>query len=127
VREVYVKKRTKWIIAAVIAVLLLLAVGSVVRKGRKNAGKEEIVRLEEVKRGQLIERISAPGEIEPKTTVQISAKVSARIIDMPYDKGDVITSGGRSGPLALASNGLTGRPPIWIWRCSATRRPLKKY
>ncbi len=87
------KKRKKWIIITVIAVLALLAVGSLMRKGRKGADKAKIVRLEEVKRGELTERVSAPGEIEPKTTVQISAKVSARIIEMPYDEGDVVTCG----------------------------------
>ncbi|MFH1371436.1 MAG: efflux RND transporter periplasmic adaptor subunit [Planctomycetota bacterium] len=87
------KKRKKWIIIAVIAVLVLLVVAKVVSKARKANGKEEIVRLEEVSRGDLAERVSAPGEIEPKTTVQISAKVSARIIEMPYDEGDIVTCG----------------------------------
>jgi HlyD family secretion protein len=92
-RGAFVKKRKKWIIIAVIVVLVLLVVAKVLSKGRKTNGKEEIVRLEEVSRGELAERVSAPGEIEPKTTVQISAKVSARIIEMPYDEGDVVTSG----------------------------------
>jgi HlyD family secretion protein len=52
-----------------------------------------VVRIEEVKRGNLTERVSATGEIEPKEMVQISAKVSARIIDMPYDEGNVVTCG----------------------------------
>lgn len=87
------KKRKKWIIAAVIAVLVLLIIGKIISGGRKGRNKEETVRLEEVSRGELTERVSAPGEIEPKTTVQISAKVSARIIKMPYDEGDAVTCG----------------------------------
>ena len=51
------------------------------------------MRIEEVKRGDLTERVSATGEIEPKEMVQISARVSARIIDMPYDEGNVVTCG----------------------------------
>ena len=87
------KKRKKRIIIAVIAVLAVLVVIGLAKKTRKTSGKEETVRLEEVSRGELAERVSAPGEIEPKTTVQISAKVSARIIEMPYDEGDLVTCG----------------------------------
>ncbi len=87
------KKRRKWIIIAVAAVLVLSALGWMVSKHRKVNGKEEVVRLEEVKQGDLTERVSATGEIEPKETVQISAKVSARIIEMPYDEGNVVTCG----------------------------------
>lgn len=87
------KKRKKWIIIAVIAVLAMLVVAKIVSKARKTNSKEETVRLEEVSRGELAERVSAPGEIEPKTTVQISAKVSARIIEMPHDEGDLVICG----------------------------------
>lgn len=87
------KKRRKWIIIAVVAVVALLVIGKVVRKGGKGKDKEVVVRLEDVKRGDLTERVSAPGEIEPKTMVQISAKVSARILEMPYDEGNTVTCG----------------------------------
>ena len=87
------KKRKKWIIITIVAVLVLSVVGWVVSKSRKGNGKEEVVRIEEVNRGDLTERVSATGEIEPKEMVQISAKVSARIIDMPYDEGNVVTCG----------------------------------
>ena len=87
------KKRKKWIIIAIVAVLVLLVIGTVASKSRNKNGKEEVVRIEEVKMGDLTERVSATGEIEPKETVQISAKVSARIIDMPYDEGNVVTCG----------------------------------
>ena len=87
------KKRQKWIIIAIVAVLVLSVVGWMVSKSRKGNGKEEVVRIEEVKRGDLTERVSATGEIEPKEIVQISARVSARIIDMPYDEGNVVTCG----------------------------------
>jgi HlyD family secretion protein len=62
-------------------------------KSRKANDKGEVVRIEEVRRGDLTERVSATGEIEPKEMVQISAKVSARIIEMPYDEGNVVTCG----------------------------------
>jgi len=43
-----------------------------------------VVRVEPVTKGNLIETISAPGEVEPKTKVSISAKVSARIIQRRF-------------------------------------------
>ncbi len=92
-RGVVVKKRRKWIIITIVAVLVLLVIGGLAVKGKKVKVKEDVVRIEEVKRGDLTERVSATGEIEPKTMVQISARVSARIIDMPYDEGNTVTCG----------------------------------
>jgi HlyD family secretion protein len=51
------------------------------------------VRVEPVVRGTLIEFISAPGEVEPKTRVSISARVSARISELPFREGDRVTKG----------------------------------
>lgn len=54
------------------------------------------VRIEKVTKGELSRTISAPGQIEPKTSVKISAQVSARIVALPFreneqvKKGDVI-------------------------------------
>jgi HlyD family secretion protein len=91
--EITVKKRRKWIIYIVVAASVLLVIGWLVNKNRKGKDKAETVRIEEVHRGELTERVSAPGEIEPKTTVQISARVSARIIAIPYDEGIAVTCG----------------------------------
>jgi HlyD family secretion protein len=92
-RGAIVKKRRKWIIITIVAVLVLLVIGWLAYKSQKGKAKEEVVRIEEVKRGDLTERVSATGEIEPKEIVQISTRVSARIIDMPYDEGNVVTCG----------------------------------
>jgi HlyD family secretion protein len=51
------------------------------------------VRVEPVSRGNLIETISAPGEVEPKTKVSISARVAARIMGLPYKEGDRVYKG----------------------------------
>lgn len=57
------------------------------------------VRIETVERGNLIEFFSAPGIVEPKTRVMISARVSARISELPFEEGDTVTKGnaGSSG------------------------------
>jgi HlyD family secretion protein len=56
-------------------------------------GDETVVRLEPASRGVLIETVTAPGVVEPKTKVSISAKTVARIIELPFDEGDVVTKG----------------------------------
>jgi HlyD family secretion protein len=91
VRGSAVKKRRKWIVIIVIVVLVLAVVGMVVSKSRKSKDLGEVVRVEEVKRGELTEQVGALCEIEPNEIVQISAKVSAQIVEMPYDEGDTVT------------------------------------
>jgi HlyD family secretion protein len=51
------------------------------------------VRVEPVGRGTLVEFISASGDVEPKTKVAISARVSARIVELPFKEGDHVTKG----------------------------------
>jgi HlyD family secretion protein len=92
VRGNVVKKRRKWVIIIVVVVALIV-VGVVVSRSRKNKDPGEVVRVEEVKRGELTEEVGALCEIEPNEIVQISAKVSAQIVEMPYDEGDTVTCG----------------------------------
>lgn len=87
------KKRRKWIIIIVIAAIVLTVVGVMVSKHRNKKDPGAVVRVEEVKRGELTEEIGALCEIEPNEVVQLSARVSARIIDMPYEEGDTVTCG----------------------------------
>ncbi len=87
------KKSGKIIIWVVVAAVLIFAIASVIKKRAARRDKGQTVRIELVKRGDLTEIISAPGEIEPKRKVEISAKVSARIVALPYDEGDVVTKG----------------------------------
>jgi HlyD family secretion protein len=68
--------------------------GGFVVKTRLNSGKKPtIVRVEPVQPGELVEFVSAPGEIEPKSKVEISAKASARVVALPYEEGDTVTKG----------------------------------
>lgn len=55
------------------------------------AGEE--VRTEAVRTGTLVETVSAPGEVEPNTKVDISAEVSARILELPIREGGEVKSG----------------------------------
>ena len=86
-------KKSRKIIIAIIVVVVVLWVGvSGIRKARM-AKKIETVRIEKAERGDLIELVSAPGEIEPKKKVDMSAKLSSRIVDLPHKEGDRVTCG----------------------------------
>ena len=87
-------KKSRIIIITVIVTLVLVSAVGIVFKVRAGAyRKPTVVRIENAQRGELIEFVSAPGEIEPSTNVEISAKVSARITELPYEEGDIVTSG----------------------------------
>ena len=51
------------------------------------------VRLEKVERGNLTKVVSAPGSVEPKTKLQVSAQVSTKITALPFREGDAVKKG----------------------------------
>ncbi|MHC4172182.1 MAG: efflux RND transporter periplasmic adaptor subunit [Planctomycetota bacterium] len=87
-------KKSRIIIITVVVTLVIVSVVGLLIRGKITASrKPTVVRIEQAQRGELVEFVSAPGEIEPKTKVEISAKVSARIIEMPCEEGDIVTCG----------------------------------
>ena len=93
----------KWILALVAVVGLSCVGGAVyvyssgkweeIRKGFGGGMAATYVRLAEVKKGDLVRTVSAPGRVEPRTKVDISAQVSARIIALPFRDGDAVKKG----------------------------------
>ncbi|MHC4807241.1 MAG: efflux RND transporter periplasmic adaptor subunit, partial [Planctomycetota bacterium] len=80
-------KKSRIIIITVVVTLVIVSVVGLLIRGKITASrKPTVVRIEQAQRGELVEFVSAPGEIEPKTKVEISAKVSARIIEMPCEE-----------------------------------------
>ena len=83
-------------ISIIIAIIVVGAASygfmAIGKKGQE-AKKTTAVRLEKPVRGELTEYVSCPGTIEPKKKVTISAKVSARIIELPFDEGAKVTRG----------------------------------
>jgi HlyD family secretion protein len=80
-------------IGLVVAVVVL-AVGGLVAfriHKKRTAGTE--VRLEQVDRRDLVSAVTASGKIEPKTSVDISADITGRIIDLPVREGDLVKKG----------------------------------
>ncbi len=80
------------IIVVILAGLGFLG-GWLVKKNISSGPEVPTVRIEPVTRGNLIETISAPGEVEAKTKVSISARVAARILELPYKEGDKVYKG----------------------------------
>ena len=73
---------------------LVLAVGGLVAfriHKKKNAGTE--VRMERVDRRDLVSAVTASGKIEAKTSVDISADITGRIIDIAVREGDLVKRG----------------------------------
>lgn len=93
----------KWLIGIFIVCVLVCAVGGYFvaksPKVKEQFGKLQgqdlgtQVRLEPAAKGDLIRKISAPGQIDPKTDVQITAQVSARITALPFKEGDEVKKG----------------------------------
>ncbi|MBN2139178.1 MAG: efflux RND transporter periplasmic adaptor subunit [Sedimentisphaerales bacterium] len=87
-------KKSRIIIVTVIVTLVVVAVLGLILKAKlAPSHKPTVVRIEKPATGRLVEYVSAPGEIEPKTNVEISAKISARIVSLPYEEGDLVTAG----------------------------------
>lgn len=93
----------KWIAVVFLVVVGLLGfVGYRAQKSGKfqemmeqfNPGlKEQPVRLGTVLRGDLLKTVSAPGQVEPRTNIEISAQVSARILELPFEENAAVKKG----------------------------------
>ncbi len=55
--------------------------------------KPQEVRLGTVEKGSVVRTVNAPGSIEPKTKVQISAQVAARVTALPFREGERVKTG----------------------------------
>jgi HlyD family secretion protein len=88
-------KRRILIVSSILLVLASLIGGltyAVTSRADKGA-EATAVRLEKPARGDLIELVQAPGEIQPRNKVNISARVSARIADLPISEGGKVKAG----------------------------------
>jgi HlyD family secretion protein len=84
-------RRTK--IGVVIALIVLVAAGVVAFRINKKRNAATEVRLEQVSRRDLVSAVTASGKIEAKTSVDISADITGRIIDIAVREGDLVKQG----------------------------------
>jgi HlyD family secretion protein len=71
-----------------VVVLALIAFNAA---GQRDRGVS--VRLGEVERRDLVATVTASGQIEPKRSVDISADITGRIIEIPVEEGDIVERG----------------------------------
>jgi len=79
-----------WLIAGAAVLVIGGAVAFRINQ-KKNAATE--VRLERVSRRDLVSSVTASGKIEAKTSVDISADITGRIIDIAVEEGDLVKKG----------------------------------
>jgi HlyD family secretion protein len=84
-------RRMKVGLAVAAVVLVVAGVVAFRINQKKNSGTE--VRLEQVGRRDLISAVTASGKIEAKTSVDISADITGRIIDIAVREGDLVKRG----------------------------------
>src|SRR5215218_3996253 len=80
-------------IGLAVVTLALIAGGGIAWQinKKKHAGTE--VRLEQVSRRDLVSAVTASGKIEAKTSVDISADITGRIVDIAVREGDPVKRG----------------------------------
>jgi HlyD family secretion protein len=83
------KKKKILIILGALVVVLIIIVANVLKSGEKTYS----VQAEKVTRSDLTSIVTANGRIVPKTDVQISAYVPAKIIKLPVEEGDEVKKG----------------------------------
>ncbi|MCL7959922.1 MAG: efflux RND transporter periplasmic adaptor subunit [marine benthic group bacterium] len=71
-------------------VAVLVVVAGVIGGGD---GEGVSVRVEDVGRQDLVARVTATGHVEPKTSIDISADVSGRIVQLTVEEGDDVEEG----------------------------------
>ncbi|HEX5829688.1 MAG TPA: efflux RND transporter periplasmic adaptor subunit [Gemmatimonadaceae bacterium] len=83
-------KKVKWSILGV-AVLGIIAV--VATTAAKRGGKATEVRIEQVERRDLVAAVTASGQVQPRTKVDLSADITGRIVRLAVKEGDHVTRG----------------------------------
>ncbi len=87
-------KKLRVVVISVVVTLVVVSIGGLLVRKKTGASHKALeVRIEEVQQGELIEFVSAPGEIEPRAKVEISAKASARVEELPFKEGQRVTNG----------------------------------
>jgi len=86
-----VTKKKKWIFL-IIGVVVLAAVAGLITYSALSE-KPVIVNTQKVEKKTVVQTVQASGKIEPVQKVEISAYVSAEIVDLPVKEGQVVKKG----------------------------------
>ncbi len=78
----------------IIGAVVVVAIAAVVIGNLRAGGEGEVsVRIEEVSRRDLVESVTASGQIQPERSVDISADITGRIINLPVEEGSWVERG----------------------------------
>ncbi len=83
--------KAKWLWIGLAVVVTLGLVGVAVMRGR--GSKVTPVQFARVRQENITSRVRAPGKIEPKTQVKVSADVMGKIVQLPVKEGDPVKRG----------------------------------
>jgi HlyD family secretion protein len=83
------KKRWIWIGLAVVLMAVLIGVSVVRQSGKKVTS----VQFAKVRREDVTSRVRAPGKIEPRTQVKISADIPGKVVRLLVQEGDPVRRG----------------------------------
>jgi HlyD family secretion protein len=84
------KKRTKWSVAGAIVLAIVIIGVTSAMKGRNKAVE---VRVEKVQKRDLVASVTASGQVQPHTKVNVSADISGRIVRLAVTEGQMVTRG----------------------------------
>lgn len=82
-------KKKLWIIIGVVAVLIILIAGNLLKSDTESI----VVETEKVQRQTVIHKVNGSGVIQPEVEVKISATISAWITEITVEEGDYVTKG----------------------------------
>ncbi len=83
-------KRVKFTIAGIV-ILAIVAVVATAAARKSNAGVD--VRIEPVRRADLVASVTASGQVSPHTKVDVSSDISGKITKLSVKEGDMVTKG----------------------------------
>jgi HlyD family secretion protein len=83
-------KRTKWGVGGGIVLAIVLVGVLSAAKGRNKATE---VRIETVERRDLVASVTASGQVQPHTKVDLASDITGRIVRLSVKEGDLVTKG----------------------------------
>lgn len=87
-------KTLRTVIITIVVLLVILGVaGWLVKRRQTQSQPPTQVRVELPQKGELVEFVSATGDVKARRQVSITPKVSARIAQIPYREGEIVTAG----------------------------------
>ena len=83
--------KKKWLWIGIAALLVVALVGANVVRGGRN--KTTAVQMARVRVEDITAQVRAPGKIEPKTQVKVSADIMGKIVRLAVKEGDRVRQG----------------------------------